>query len=138
MMEDDPLAAAELKKRSLAFVAELTEAMHEVINKKSTQVGNTKVFMKATFAYTLHRIAEITEDHCTSHLVADVAKRSIYDAQPLTHSLTHSHMLSYPNPFSSALFLSFFLFIQGVRKLQRVVRKYLSQGAALREAARRR
>ena len=89
MMEDDPLAAAELKKRSQAFVAELTEAMHEVVNSFSTQVGNTKVFMKATFAYTLHRIAEITEDHW-------------------------------------------------VRKLQRVVRKYLSQGKAVREAARRR
>lgn len=49
-MEDDPQAAAELKKRSLAFVAELTEAMHEVINDQSTQVGNSKVFMKATFA----------------------------------------------------------------------------------------
>ncbi len=71
--EDNPLAEAELKKRSLAFVAELGLCMPEVVNKKSTQVGNTKVFMKATFAYTLHRIAEITEDHCIRKIQRQVS-----------------------------------------------------------------
>jgi myosin heavy subunit len=63
--------------------------MSEVVNHFSTRVGKTKVFMKATFAYTLHRIAEITEDHW-------------------------------------------------VRRLQRVVRKYLAMGARDRENARQR
>jgi len=89
MMEEDEVAEAELKKRSDDFVGELGRSMSEVINHHSTRVGKTKVFMKATFAYTLHRIAEITEDHW-------------------------------------------------VRKLQRVVRKYLALGARERDNARNR
>jgi len=73
-LEDDPLAQQELQRRSNAFVAELHQSMHEVVHAKSTQVGKTKVFMKATFAYTLHRIAEITEHHWVRKLQKCIRK----------------------------------------------------------------
>jgi len=73
-LEDDPLAQQELQRRSNAFVEELHQSMHEVVHAKSTQVGKTKVFMKATFAYTLHRIAEITEHHWVRKLQKRIRK----------------------------------------------------------------
>jgi len=72
--EGNAMADAELKKRSTDFVAELGRTMHEVVNKHSTQVGNTKVFMKAGFACTLYRIAEITGHHWVGKLQRVIRK----------------------------------------------------------------
>ncbi len=96
LVEDNPAAEAELMRRSQAFVKQLGAGMTEVINRHSTQVpqlafdlilprlltkshsfankkvGKTKVFMKATYAYTLHRIAELTEHHWVRKLQRQV------------------------------------------------------------------